>query len=96
MNEYGILKDAARRKMEGGAGLDTTADFDEYTIYDQGIPGVIPNIPQKKDEKRVRLGASGRPKIRYNCSTNVLFCTSRWASFIIMISGHSLPVYELF
>lgn len=36
LNEYGILKEEARRKIEGGAGLDANADFDEYTIYDQG------------------------------------------------------------
>ena len=36
LNEYGLLKDAARKKLEGVAGLDTNADFDEYTIYDQG------------------------------------------------------------
>lgn len=36
LNEYGLHKEAARKKMEGGAGLDANADFDEYTIYDQG------------------------------------------------------------
>ena len=36
LNEYAVLKDQARKKIEGGAGLDGKADFDEYTIYDQG------------------------------------------------------------
>lgn len=44
LNEYGLLKDAAKRKLEGGAGLDTNADFDEYTIYDQGEGEFVDNL----------------------------------------------------
>lgn len=36
LNEYGVLKAERQRKVEGGAGLDKTADFDDYTIYDSG------------------------------------------------------------
>lgn len=36
LNEYGVLKAQKEAKMEGGAGLDTAADFDDMTIYDEG------------------------------------------------------------
>ena len=53
LNEYGLLKDAAKKKLEGGAGLDTQADFDEYTIYDQGQLneyGLLKDAARKKLE----------------------------------------------
>ena len=60
--------------MEGGAGLDETADFDEYTIYDQGTPGVIPNITPKNatGEQKGKLGVpGGRSKKRYASSSDI-------------------------
>jgi len=36
LNEYGLVKDMLQKQHEGGAGLDEKADFDDYTIYDEG------------------------------------------------------------
>lgn len=38
LNEYGILKDLREKGKEGEVGLDTAADFDDYTIYETGPP----------------------------------------------------------
>ena len=52
LNEYGLLKDAAKKKLEGGAGLDSKADFDEYTIYDQGmlVPSMLVRLRELWDK----------------------------------------------
>lgn len=36
MNEYGMLKAAKHKKLEGAAGKEEQNDFDDYTVYDEG------------------------------------------------------------
>ena len=37
LNEYGVLKAEREHKHQTGTGLDEKADFDDYTIYDEGL-----------------------------------------------------------
>ena len=61
LNEYGLLKDAAKKKLEGGAGLDSKADFDEYTIYDQGmlVHSMLVRLREKRNITMYQLSLTG-------------------------------------
>ena len=36
LNEYGLMKDLKLKAGEQAVGLDDKADFDDYTIYQEG------------------------------------------------------------
>ena len=69
LNEYGLLKDAAKKKLEGGAGLDSKADFDEYTIYDQGmlIPSMLVRLREPWDVTMYRFSLTGSTLVALQC-----------------------------
>lgn len=41
MNEYGLLKQAKEKKIDGKVGMDENADFDNFTIYEEGNNGCL-------------------------------------------------------